>query len=568
MESTNNKLAWAAFGLLFLFATQYFQHNIGGYGLQLSFNNVVWIAVLVMITVGIVRGTNRGTWTLPSRWPWYLGLFLCLFLPLLWSDNTAEYAIGRFFGVLGGLLFLLALFQCFEARQAEKGLLLIIIGSVSLQSLLGTLQLFGWDWLPIGRISEAGVRPQGIFQQPNVFASYVATGVMASLWCLVKYQAPKRVSLKVAWYGVLLSCLTLGPFCLYIALSRTGVLALALGLFCFLWVRKPASRPLMIGVAAIILGELAGLLFTEVVQGAVRGAAGITESNGRTGIWTVSLQLFSQHPLLGSGLGSFEAAYAWQRGAAFAATGLLAMANVDHPHNELLFWAVEGGLLPVTGIVAFSLTFLLALRHLGRDAWGYGALLLPIILHCMTEYPFYHSAAHWFVFLTLLFLVESRLAPLKDKPVALPYVWKSLSMIALLVGSLFLVTNLHTIAKLTQVARANKVAQGSDSPLAPLLDIVNPIVFQNHITHLGMYTRLQVALATHDQQALRDYISWGWQFSHNVVRPDTFIYMREAAEALGDEAEVARIESRARWLYPMNPQFKHHPAASGAQLTQ
>lgn len=563
-NAQNNKLAWAAFGLLFLFAAHYFQHNLGGYGLQIAFNNTVWVVALLLGTIGVFSAVNRGVWRLPSSWLAYVLLFIALFLPLAWSQQTGEYAIGRFFGVLGGLFFFVALFQCFDAKRDERTLLFILLCSVGIEALLGALQLFGWQWLPIGRITGDAIRPQGIFQQPNVFSSYLAMGIAAGLWLLIKHPLPAaKPWQKPMWLGVIYLTLGLCAFGLYVTLSRTGILALVGVLLLLLWAPKGENRrALFTALAFIVIGELAGMVFAEL-SAPIRSDSGmLLSSNGRMNIWRISGTLFLEHPFTGVGLGGFEAAYAQQRAVTFAQSGVLAAGNVDHPHNELLFWAVEGGCLPLFALLAFVGYFIWRLARLGRSGLSYGALLLPFALHSLTEYPFYHSATHWFAFLFLLFLAESRMAQVHEREVKLPYVFKSLSAIGLLVGSLFMVTNLHAIYKLVEVARANKVAKDGDSPLAPLLDIVNPIVFQNHIEHIAMYARLQLALKSHDTKTLQTFIQWGWQFSEHVVRADTFIYMLEAAQALGDKQQEEAIRKRAKWLYPNNPSFDL--SASGA----
>ncbi|WP_406667133.1 Wzy polymerase domain-containing protein [Gallaecimonas sp. GXIMD1310] len=548
-----------------MFAVHYFQNNLGGYGLQLSFNNTVWMAALLVVGVGIFQGVNCGQWQLPGYWKDYPLLFAALFIPLLWSGDTAIYAVGRFFAVLAGLMFLLALFQSFDGERDERSLLFIVVLSVLIEASLGALQLTGWQWLPGGRVSETGIRPQGIFQQPNVYASFLATGMMAALWLLAKHKLPASPVRKVAWLAVLFATLGLAAFGQYVTVSRTGVLASAGGLLLLLLAfRGQHRRVLFFGVLLLVVGELAGYLYTTFEHNVVRDASGVLESNGRSAIWTVSWQLFAHHPVTGVGLGGFEAAYADQRAMTFAQTGLLSMANVDHPHNELLFWAVEGGLLPVLAILLFAARFVWRLAHLGRNAFAYAALLLPIALHSMTEYPFYHSAIHWFTFLLLLFLVESRVAPLQQKDAALPYVWKSLTAAGLLLGSAFLLTNLQTISKLVQVSRANKVAKEGDSPLLPMRDIINPVVFQSQIEHIAMYAQFQQALKTHNRTTLQRFIDWGWQFSHSVVRADTFVNMLRAADALGDRAQYQRILKRARWLYPRNPAFE----ASSSEVGQ
>ncbi|MGR5456791.1 O-antigen ligase family protein, partial [Vibrio alfacsensis] len=73
-----------------------------------------------------------------------------------------------------------------------------------------------------------------------------------------------------------------------------------------------------------------------------------------------SIDMLIEKPFTGYGLGKFEAEYMvytarqHQLNNNFAA-GVPAL---DHPHNELLFWGIEGGLLPILGILLAALFIL------------------------------------------------------------------------------------------------------------------------------------------------------------------------------------------------------------------
>ena len=83
--------------------------------------------------------------------------------------------------------------------------------------------------------------------------------------------------------------------------------------------------------------------------------------------------------------------------------------SLTHPHNELLYWSIEGGLIPLLAIVFTSIFILARLYQTnkgGRIATF--ALFLPIILHNQIEYPFYHSAIHWITLILLVYWVDQR----------------------------------------------------------------------------------------------------------------------------------------------------------------
>lgn len=55
---------------------------------------------------------------------------------------------------------------------------------------------------------------------------------------------------------------------------------------------------------------------------------------------------------------------------------------MDHPHNELLYWGVEGGLLPVMGILLAACFCALRIYAAKRGTrMAMLALFVPITLH-------------------------------------------------------------------------------------------------------------------------------------------------------------------------------------------
>ncbi|MGR5542485.1 O-antigen ligase family protein, partial [Vibrio campbellii] len=79
--------------------------------------------------------------------------------------------------------------------------------------------------------------------------------------------------------------------------------------------------------------------------------------------------------------------------------GLPAM---DHPHNETLYWGVEGGIIPLVGLLLTAiLTFTRVAQAKKGTRLALLALFVPILLHSQLEYPFYHSAIHWVTLIIL-----------------------------------------------------------------------------------------------------------------------------------------------------------------------
>jgi hypothetical protein len=107
--------------------------------------------------------------------------------------------------------------------------------------------------------------------------------------------------------------------------------------------------------------------------------------------------------------------------------------NLTHPHNELILWLAETGL--VGTILVFAPWVALIVRA-SRVNWsaqlGWLATLLPIILHTQTEFPLHGSGAHW---LLLGLMVANGLMPLSEtKPLHLSRA-KQISVTGLIASS-------------------------------------------------------------------------------------------------------------------------------------
>jgi O-antigen ligase len=134
-----------------------------------------------------------------------------------------------------------------------------------------------------------------------------------------------------------------------------GTFAGLVALFAVLAGDRSARRRI---VATAALGLSAAFLVTQLLPGQslsrslsfLTGASSGLSSNGRSQLWSQAWHLFTAHPWLGIGTGSF---------AKFQPI-------VDYPHNMLLESAVELGLLGLFLVVAFVVTSWLMLSRARR----------------------------------------------------------------------------------------------------------------------------------------------------------------------------------------------------------
>jgi hypothetical protein len=137
-------------------------------------------------------------------------------------------------------------------------------------------------------------------------------------------------------------------------------------------------------------------------------------------MWFATLSAWWQAPLFGHGLGSFTDVFTpeFER---LVANGhaIEYTPNLTHPHNELLLWLSETGLVGTALVIGPWLAWLLQRKP--HAAWadqiGWLAVLIPIGLHCMTEYPLHGSGAHWFLLGLALAAPFEQLSP---QPLTMP----------------------------------------------------------------------------------------------------------------------------------------------------
>lgn len=379
-----HKIFWGTSVLYWLLGMHFFMHNPGGAGLYLPFNAWGWIFASLVMALGLWHVTlSQRLVVSPLLTAQWLGSLLLL-LPMAYPGaELKDYAIPRLLGLFAGLLFLASLYQWRFGREARDRLLYLLLGAVAIEALLGLVQyylLVPGNW--IGYDTQTN-RPYGIFQQPNVMASFMATGLSLAIWLELRGDA--NPWLKGLRYGVILATSLL----LVVLQSRVGQLG---GVMALLLLSAQLGRERRLGrmLALVALGILLGLASQYLMAGARRGLE-IYQSGGMRSIyWPYAAKLIAQMPWTGWGYGSFESVFLHHYMADKALNPAMVQIeyNLDHPHNEFLYWAVEGGLAPMLGMVLMGGALL---WRLSRAGWVKGAALLalvtPILLHTQTEYP-------------------------------------------------------------------------------------------------------------------------------------------------------------------------------------
>ncbi|MED7772303.1 Wzy polymerase domain-containing protein [Aeromonas dhakensis] len=550
---TNTGLFAAVSALYWLLGMHFFMHNPGGAGLYLPFNAWGWIFASLVIGLGLWRVTlqQRLVFSLLQGWLWLGGLLLLL--PMAYPGfELKDYAIPRLLGLFAGLLFLFCLYQWQLVRASRDRLIYLLLGAVAIEALLGLVQyylLVPGNW--IGYDTHAN-RPYGIFQQPNVMASFMATGLVLASW--LELRGNPHVWLRGLRYGVILAASLL----LVVLQSRVGQLGGLLALL--LLVPQLHRQGLLVRILCLVLlGVIVGLASQYWVAGSNRGMNEYISGGARSDIWPFTLHLLLQHWLLGVGYGGFESTFfhAYTEARQVDPNVGMVIYNLDHPHNEFLYWAVEGGIAPMLGMVLMGAALL---WRASRAGWRKGtallALVTPILLHTQTEYPLYHAIALWWALLMLLYvldaeveegLLEAGRASWREH-VYRPWLLLRFAAIAIpLLVVPFMLTALHTAWVVTKYERG-----GYKEPTL-LLDVINPMAWLTRVEFDVNSVRLAVGLQTSNKAELEAYLDWGQAFVRHTPRANIYANMVIALDALGRKEEARALRNEALALYPADP---------------
>ncbi|WP_319783740.1 PglL family O-oligosaccharyltransferase [Oceanisphaera sp. IT1-181] len=534
-----------------LFAMHLYLPHLFGIGLQLPFNQMGWLCMGVMTTLGLWHWQRRRLLT--SRfWLGMLAASTLLWVPFFYLHNNtvAGHALPRMLALCGGLLFYLALQQCRFSERGRRYLLYCLLAAVSVEILLGLAQFFVLQPDNSFGYNTAVRSPYGIFQHRNVMASFVATGMILALYLwLHEAKSPWRgFVLKSVWFAAVLGA---GGVLIVLLQSRAGQLGLLLGVLLLqplLWqtLIKTRSKRLLLSLLLIPIGVGLGIYGLDAFEMSKRSFSIYTDADGRFDIYAHGLRMWLDKPWFGFGYGSFESAfystYATWRELTPGAEPLFT--EMGHPHNEFLLWAIEGGILPLLGLVVMSGLVLQLLYRLPiAQSLAWVGVLTPIFIHSQTEFPFYHSQPHWLMVLVLIYVIDAQYGQRRLLPQ--PPSWSRWPIRAWGIGLVvFMATGLVAGQQLTRYAENDQHSQ------AELKHVVNPLIWYDRTAFYRHHWQLTQALLSKDQTELLDYADWARRFVLHTPRAGVYYNAYLALGAAGQEDAAQLWLGEARRLYP------------------
>ncbi|MEQ0826540.1 PglL family O-oligosaccharyltransferase [Enterobacter dykesii] len=398
--------------------------NSGDYGMSLPMNLLSWgvisllgLIVWLFLSAKSVRITPTALLMLVSA--------LLFTLPALWSPHDAlPIALPRLVGIWGGVCVYLTLLQQPIREKETVALFYLLAAAAVVECALSLAGFYCPQSLPypLNSLAEkySGYAP-GIFQQLNVTASFIATGLAALLYLLADvrrmlYQPrAERVRFMVICIAIMILAATLVLFHSRIGWIG-GIAAISCASVLFGQPRFRYRTTRWRRMLILVLPLLGGLFGTLMLKQSVIGSL-LHESSNHQRWLTVqyTLRMIGVHPWQGWGLGMFESAF--QRVMAAVPGENPSREMMQHPHNETLFIWAEGGVLALSGGLCLLWGWIVLCRR-RKSVWQWAALLttLPILLHTQVEFPLYYSVAHFFALLLLMAVSEGNAPALTLRP--------------------------------------------------------------------------------------------------------------------------------------------------------
>lgn len=541
--------------ITFLIAPFYYHDNIGGTGLNIPSNITVWAAVSVFIWLAVKNVLEQSQLVLPKR------TLLILAFPILATLSGFVSGVSepidwlfRLLFIWGGVFFLLGLFQFRFGRAQKDKLLFLLLLAGLLHGLVSSVQYFQPEGVTIFLPSAKDVNiATGVFQQINIHASFQATIVLIA-WYLINRPLSK-------FSGVVKACILVttcvSSFIVLSSGSRVGFLSLVIGLALLIvicWsVVKRNNRNIARLLLAMVIASLVSVYSDGFSRLADKSAEIHTEykASERIGIYLISAELVKQSPLYGHGLGTFDSVWQYQK-ADFQQRHRdyeLIEGYVSHPHNELLFWQVEGGILATAGILV-SFFMILYLAWMSRARYAI-ALLFPFAFHNQVELPFHISATAWFSCLFLIFIAlsHSHKTPFRDfLSMPMTQTMKVLNHIGIAFVLLFYG---HTVWANYQLELATK-PNGNANLTVPLMNPYFTMIAED----FRMQQVFKMSLIESNEAMMRVFNQW--QQESILVRPTDFNFkmLIGSYQSLKEFEQACVIAGIASKMYRENEEFR------------
>ena len=259
---------------------------------------------------------------------------------VIWSIAGQEKYVQMCFYILLLILYLVSFVSVKDVISFYRLLGFFVMLSVP-AVLMAYLQIFGGVFFEYADISIK--RVSGPFNSPNLLGSFLLV-VFALIMIMLLAFNIKRY-LKYRWLLILYLILILPIF--FLTFSRSAWI----GIVVFSVIFSLHNKRFFAGAVLTFILLLSVMLVFETTRERINGFSERTMFDSvyaRTEIWRLSYKKFLEKPFLGYGAGSFSETINDAKESA---------GGTDNPHNDIVFFAVEGGIIGVISFVSIIVAF-------------------------------------------------------------------------------------------------------------------------------------------------------------------------------------------------------------------
>ena len=542
----------------FLFLMHHVAPTVGGAGLYLPNNIISWVFIATFIGIGFWHLSKSGiiyfsTFSLIS----FLALLL-LALPMYYDNNVfAERTIYRLMFIAGGILFYTLMLQFDFNEKERKNIMYLILAATVIQSAIGIIQYYG-SGSQHYLIFLKEEFPWGSFRQKNVMTTFMATGIGISLFFLNSNDSHPLKKLK--YYCIYIIPYT-GALIIFAISSKAGYIGLFAAIIFQIFTTKFRARSIQLWFAILFLGILTGWATPHITKAMVKDNDAQSKAeilypkrdiesqkatiNTRLGIWSTTWMMIKDNPLTGVGYGYWEKKwrrYAVKRRKNEPDWDYRLHELLDHPHNEILLYVSEGGLAPAIAFIILiagyffligKFPLLIILPHI--------ALISPIILHTIFEFPFRISVTHWIVILLLIFVYDK---PRKGYEIKL----KSIMLLPALVIPIATYYNMAITYKNLQ--RLVEFTNSDYNKYELLQEIKHPGPLYRKYEFELLRSMMDMALKTNDKDLMKYFIDRAEEFLEHTPHINIYQALYDANNHLGRNIVAESWKIKAKYNFP------------------
>jgi O-antigen polymerase len=549
-------------------------YNLGGSGLTLPQNVLTWIIVGVFFSVFFCV-INKKKIVITS-------FLICLImggglmtLPVLWHNDAILYhnASTRFLGLWTGILLFSCIIQLDITEKFRKIILWMMVLSTLVEGIRVIQTIFfshSLDSITARFFKDCGRNSLGVFQQVNVTASWLATGLSAMM-VLVFSDNPasyilggdstKRENNYISYVGlfftsaimVILTC------CIILTKSRVGWLGASvcyLLIIVRLFLIRENDERTNSNFLNLVLSPAIGVFIGLSLLDCSPTHAIAHEGSNVQRILTLkeTWNMIMLHPFKGWGPGTFKNEFQ-NHMSNFALNPSREL--MGHPHNEILYVWFEGGIIAFIGfiIILYGIVGLL-LSQTNKNRLMLGITLIPILLHTQTEFPLYISAPHFIIIILLLSLVDGggKKTRFEFMIFGEGVIWLKFIRCVAIISSVLISLWLCFILKVGFLL--SSFEDGTLKNMDGISQVKPSFLVKDRYTHDLNLLELTHYYDTSDVNYLMNYANINGKWLINHPEPDDYDNQIKVLISINKHAQAEFFHKRAQKLFPWDARFQ------------